>query len=478
MPDRLFRPFLLLCLTFLFLFVISAPICLAAELPAILYSDTLRANEIKKELQTGTEAQYLLKPQRFRITGEISKVEGGPTPVLDLKAAYNEGLMNSPRTAAVRALLEISKSGYWAATATANPTFHYENGVIAEDTRRIGTDVTFSPPWKIVFRLLAAKAQYQETKSEVMTSLWGFRNDLRRAYTEVIVAEAAYQTLSDIVELTSKLMQVAQKRFEAGAVPELDVLKAKLDLSQSEIDQRQGQTRVERAKQQLNIMLGRPVEEDIEVPRLPPFQLKAKKSDFLPDFSEPLPTLGYFVSTALQNRWELKVIKQQLTLTKTQLRVTYGNVIPDEPFSIGQSRAGNPSIGPMVKGFYIVAPIEILIYNFQQGDLARLKATARQFYLQYDGQRNQVVADVSSAYKNLAAARERIRTYRDHVLDDSAEVARLARRSYEVGQSDITSTIQAQQANILIRSQYLDAISSYQQAYTDLEQSIGIPLED
>ncbi len=478
MPGRLFWPFLLLCVTHLFLCVISAPMCLATEMPAILYSDTLRANEIKKELQTGSEAQYLLKPQRLRITGEISKAEGGPTPVLDLKAAYAEGLMNSPRTAAVRALLEISKSAYWAATATTNPTFHYENGVIAEQTRRVGSDMTFSPPWKIVFRLLAAKAQYQETKSEVMTSLWGFRNDLRRAYTEVVVAEAAYQTLSDIVELTTKLMQVAEKRFEAGAVPELDVLKARLDMSQSEIDQRQGQTRVERAKQQLDIMLGRPAEENIEVPKLPPFQLKAKKSDFLPDFSEPLPTLGYFVSTALQNRWELKVIKQQLNLTKTQLRVTYGNVFPDEPFSIGQSRTGNPSPGPALRGFYIVAPIELPVYNFQQGDIARLKATARQYYLQYDGQRNQVVADVSSAYKNLVAARERIRAYRDHVLDDSAEVARLARRSYEVGQSDITATIQAQQANMQIRSQYLDAVTSYQQAYTDLEQSIGIPLED
>jgi len=450
----------------------------AAELPAILYSDTEQAKEIKKELQTKTEAQYQLKPARPRITGEISTQEGGPTTILQLKAAYKEGLMNSPRTAAVRALLDISKAGYWAATASPNPTVHYENGYISEQTRRMGSDLTFSPPWKIVFRLLAAKAQYQETKSEVMNTLWGFRNDLRRAYTEVIVAEATYQTISDILKLTSKLLQVSAKRYHAGDVPELDVLKARLAMSQSKIDQQQGKTRIERAKQQLNIMLGRPAEEDIEVPKLPSFQLKAEKSDFLPDFEEALPSLGYFISVALENRWELKVIKQQLKLTSSQLRVTYGNIIPDEPFSIGQSRTGNPSPGPRLLGFYVVAPIEIPVYNFQQGDIARLKATARQFYLQYAGQRNQVVADVSSAYKNLVAARDRIRTYREHVLADSEEVARLAQRSYEVGQSDITSTLQAQQANVQIRSQYLDAVTSYQQAYTDLEQSIGIPIED
>jgi len=476
--ERFLRLLRLLSITIVLFLCYAASLCSAAELPTIFYSDTDHANEIKKELQTKTEAQYLLKPGRPRMAGQVSMEAGKPTPILDLKAAYKEGLMNSPRTAAVRALLDISKSGYWAATASPNPTFHYENGYIAEQTRRVGSDITFSPPWKIVFRLLSAKAQYQETKSEVMNTLWGYRSDLRRAYTEVIVAEATYQTLSDLLELTNRLLQVTEKRYHAGDVPELDVLKARLANSQSQIDQQQGKTRIERAKQQLNIMLGRVVEENIEVPKLPSFKLKAEKSDFLPDFEEPLPSLGYFISVALENRWELIVIKKQLKLTNTQLRVTYGNVIPDQTVSIGQSRAGNPSPGPRLLGFYVVAPIEIPIYNFQQGDISRLKATTRQYYLQYASQRNQVLADVSSAYKNLVAARDRIRAYRDHVLADSEEVARLARRSYEVGQSDITSTLLAQQANIQIRSQYLDAVSLYEQAYTDLEQSIGIPIED
>jgi outer membrane protein TolC len=67
--------------------------------------------------------------------------------------------------------------------------------------------------------------------------------------------------------------------------------------------------------------------------------------------------------------------------------------------------------------------------------------------------------------------------YQDHVLSDSLEVARLAQRSYEVGQSDITSTLAAQQANVQIRSQYLDAVRDYQQAFTDLEQAVGEPLQ-
>jgi outer membrane protein TolC len=46
-----------------------------------------------------------------------------------------------------------------------------------------------------------------------------------------------------------------------------------------------------------------------------------------------------------------------------------------------------------------------------------------------------------------------------------------------VGQSDISDTLIAQQQNIQVRKDYLDAVSNYQQAYTDLEQSIGEPIE-
>jgi outer membrane protein TolC len=94
-----------------------------------------------------------------------------------------------------------------------------------------------------------------------------------------------------------------------------------------------------------------------------------------------------------------------------------------------------------------------------------------------ESQKNQITQQVSSAYNNVLAARQKLKVYQDHVLADSYEVARLARRSYEVGQSDITATLQVQQANINIRLQYLDAVRLYQEAFTDLEQACGRPLE-
>src|SRR6185437_13159623 len=115
-------------------------------------------------------------------------------------------------------------------------------------------------------------------------------------------------------------------------------------------------------------------------------------------------------------------------------------------------------------------------FTFSQGDITGLKYTIRQYQAQISATRNEIQSDVTTAYTHLIAARKKIAIYQDHILDDSEKVARLARRSYEVGQTDITSTLAAQQANVQVKQAYLDAINTYQQAFTELEQAVGVPL--
>jgi outer membrane protein, heavy metal efflux system len=325
--------------------------------------------------------------------------------------------------------------------------------------------------------LLVAKRQMRASKIEILNQMWLFRNDMRRIYTEAIVAQETYQTITELAQLAARLQDVSSKRFQAGDVPELDVLKARLALSQAEIEQEYGARRVLRAKQQLNVIMGSNLDQPVTIPHLPAFQLRAEKSDLLPDFSRPVPPLQDLIQLALANRLELKLLKQNITVSKAQLYNAFGNIVPNPVVATGKSITGNPPVGPKLNGFFVSLGFEMPVFTYQQGEIRRIQATIRQYYRQYQAQENVVTAEVAAAYQNLIAARDRIRVYQDHVLADSLEVARLAQRSYEVGQADITATLAAQQANIQIRSQYLDAVSAYQQAFTDLEQAVGEPLD-
>lgn len=397
-------------------------------------------------------------------------------PVLQLRQALNDGLLKSPRVAAVRSQLDITKALYATATQLPNPQFQLDNGYVAEQTLRGGAQNVFEPPWKLAFRLLAAKRQVKATKLELLTTLWQFRNDIRRAYTEAVVAQESYQTLSELADLSSRLLEIAEKRLSLGDVPELDILKARLANAQVLIDLEQGRRRVLKARQQLNIVVGAPLDRPISAVRLPAIA-KPDKSEMLPDFSTAVPSLTDMLQLAMANRLELKAIAQQISVAQAQLYNAIGNIIPDPILATGQSITGNPPTGPKLLGFYMIMNFEIPTFTFSQGDITRLKATIRQYYMQYHSQENQISAQVSAAYNNLTAARERIRVYQEHVLKDSADVAQLARLSYEMGESDITSALSVQQANMQTRQLYLDAVSAYQQAYTDLEQAIGEPMQ-
>jgi cobalt-zinc-cadmium efflux system outer membrane protein len=113
------------------------------------------------------------------------------------------------------------------------------------------------------------------------------------------------------------------------------------------------------------------------------------------------------------------------------------------------------------------------IFDVQQGEIARIRATERNLRFELLSQENIVRGQVALAYRKMWIARENIRRYQDSVLAQSHHVAELARLSYRLGQTDITTALVAQQANIQVRNQYLNEVLNYQQAFTDLEQSVG-----
>lgn len=403
--------------------------------------------------------------------------------VLSIFEALDLALTKSPRASALRALLPVTQSEMARATEQRSPSWSYDNGVIAEQTRRTGVVLNPEPPWKLIFRLLAAKRLVEQAKQDLLSQLWTLRAEVRLAYTEVVVAQETLETLNSLYDLAHRLMVVSEKRFQAGDVPELDVLKAHLAESQYDVERRVGLRRVVRAKQQLNIIMGRAPETPLSIPRLPPFLTAADiakaagaRNILLPDFTTRINTLEFYLDIAMKHRYELKTLDRQIAVNKAQLRNAYGNIVPTPQFWIGGDRTGNPPTGPMLSAYYIGIDVPSNITEFQQGDIARFKAVARQLKYQTSALKNVITSEVSSAYNNLLAARQKLRIYQEHVLADSYEVARLARRSYEVGQSDITSTIQAQQNNVQIRTQYLEAIQLYQEAFTALERACGMPL--
>lgn len=386
--------------------------------------------------------------------------------------ALNATLLSGPRAGAVRAQLGIAKAGIAQAWVLPNPALMTDIG-FAELSQRFGVSLPVEAPWKLVLRLIAAKSEISVASIDIERTLWALRADSRRAYTELVVAEESLQMMRDLFELTRLLTDVARKRYQAGDVAKLDVLKAELAYSQAEIEASQAERRVIQAREQLNVIMGRPEDSSLAVPKLSAFQLHAEKNELLPNLTESLPPLSQFIAEALRDRLELKLLNQQIVATRANKRVAVGNIFPDPQVAFGYDRQVNPAPDPNVVKMFLTASLPLPILDRQQGILARLRATLRQLDAQSNAQKNIVRGQVALAYRRLVNARENIRRYQDSVLAQSEKVAELGRLSYKLGQTDITSALTAQQSNIQVRNVYLNEVLNYQQAFTDLEQSVG-----
>lgn len=396
-------------------------------------------------------------------------------PAVSLSAVFDESLINSPRAANMRAQLGISKAAYAQALTLPNPSFFFLNDT-AQLARQVGASIPIEPPWKLAFRLLLAKSQVKQADFEIQRNLWQLRSTVRRAYLDVVMATETRETFDELQKLSSDLLVVAQRRFAAEDVPEFDVTRAELATFQAEADFKQSEKKLAQAKQRLSVLMGRDYNNTVQVQRLPAFQLRIEVNELLPDFTKQLPTLDALISDALNNRLDIKVVRQNIAVNKAAMRSVIGNILPNSQLNIGHSYSGNPPEGPATRGYFIGVTQEIPVLNFQQGERARLHAQSVQLQRELESTKNVITEEVISAYQQLSAARERVAYFQEKILVASDKVSKMAKRGYEVGQNDITATLAVQQANVQTKASYLEAIRSYQQALTDLEQSIGHPL--
>ncbi len=396
-------------------------------------------------------------------------------PGIPMSAVFDESLVNSPRVANIRAQLGITKAAYAQAKTLPNPSFFFLQDT-AQRATQIGAAVPLEPPWKLVFRLLLAKAQLKQTDIEIQRNLWQLRVTVRRAYLDAVIANETKDTLTNLYELASNLLYTAQRRKDAGDVAAFDVNRAELATLQTEADLKQSEKRIEQTTQRLSVLIGRNYKSAPQVQRLPQFQLRGETNELVPNLSQQLPSLESLIEEALKSRLELKITRQAIAVNEANTRIAVGNIVPNPQINVGSSYSGNPPDGPSTRGFFIGVTQEVPILNRQQGDRARLKAVNIQLTREIASTSNVVTEEVVSAYQQLSSARERVGYFQTKILPKSDIVAKMARRGYEVGQNDITSTLAAQQANVQIKAAYLDAVRAYQQAFTDLEQAVGHPL--
>jgi cobalt-zinc-cadmium efflux system outer membrane protein len=390
--------------------------------------------------------------------------------------------------------LKIARAGITIAGAIPNPIFQLQTG-FGDTFTQLYTGQTQQAVWTEDFqtagkrskKINLAKATYFVQLAQLGALQFNVHNRVRRAYAELAAAEAYALLVETERDTGTRLLTVAKKRYEAGKSPYSEVLQADLNVLQFDTQRNSAQGRLQQASSAMSLIIGDNPEriEVFDPDDIGLFRLSAQKTEIVPSPSKLLPALDALVNIAVNSRPDYLAALQTIEQNRKALTLARAQRFPDLFVSSGFTFAGFSRHQPpglvaqpnwLGNGVLINVSAENPILYQHQGEIHQAAATLRLSERQADLLRAQISTDTVTAYNNAEVARENVLKYEQDLLPTAAEVARVARRGYEAGATDLGTAIIAQQQYQQTLSSYFDTVVAYQVAWADLEQAMGVPL--
>jgi cobalt-zinc-cadmium efflux system outer membrane protein len=418
-----------------------------------------------------------------------------PERTLSLRASFDKAADNNKEVIAARYNLPISKAALRTAGAIPNPRFSLLYGfgpayttIIAGNPQQFGFQQDIQTAGKRTKQVNLARSNYSVAELNVEALLFNVHNRVRRAYAEQAAAEAYELLIESQRKVALNLLDIAQKRYDSGKAPFSEALQAKLGVIQFDTQRNQAELRLQQATVSLAQLIGETPKnvEVIDVDDNGIFKLSAEKTDLVPSPYKSMPPLNDVLPEAFQDRPDLHVAIQQAYSDRKALTLARAQRIPDVLIDVGYQFTTFKPHQPYgltavtvhnQPGVYLNVTAELPIYYHHQGETTQAKGTWLQDYSQIEQLKTQVAADIVSAYESSAVARANIIKFQKELLPAAALVAKQALIRYQLGKSDLATAILAKQQYQQTLSAYFDAVVAYQNAWADLENAIGVPLQ-
>jgi cobalt-zinc-cadmium efflux system outer membrane protein len=328
-----------------------------------------------------------------------------------------------------------------------------------------------------------ARSQLVLTTFQLDALRWDIRSQVRQAYANLV----AYQKSLDNLEIQSRLLDslvdIANKRFNAGVAPRSEVLQAELARAHLESQENDLMAKVEQSTYSLNSLLGNtrpPYYEPVEKGVL---KIHIQKTDLAPDLNFSLPSQDALYAKALLSRPDLRATAQQREVALRELALTKRQRIPNVNVQGGWLTAPEPpsrnrnQLDVWYNGPFVQLTFDLPVYHNQGLQIKRAQTVIQQAELQLRDNQRQARLDIDQSYSQLLAARKNILLYEDKLIPAARASLQITQRSYEVGKTPLANVVLTQQATQDVLSSYLDTVINYQNAWSSLERAVGVPIE-
>ena len=282
--------------------------------------------------------------------------------------------------------------------------------------------------------------------------------ETRLAYVGLQEAIELHGLMEQSYELREVLCRLAERRYELGDVPRIDVdrLEIERDRAREEVTRAEAEVDVRRAH--LNSLMGR----DVDAQTMP--------ADALSLGPRPEWEPTELAASALGARPDLKTAQAVLSARQASLRATRSSRLPD--FEV-QFRTGTRVGSPAGTEIGLGLSVPLVDWGQRSGATRAAKAGIAQQKAHVAELERLVALELATACRNLVADYDIAVAYSENIAARAEAVAELLQASYERGGSTLLEAIDAEHTLTATQVARTEAIAAYREALADLTWAAG-----
>jgi outer membrane protein, heavy metal efflux system len=381
-------------------------------------------------------------------------------PPLSLKSALEMAEQRNLDLAAARERAAFAQAGIQVARQRPNPNLTFS---ASRDTPHEG--FLFEQPLEIgpkrSRRIEVAREEAGVTEAEIAVLERQVRRNVREAFHTAVFAKGVSARRQRLLDLARRLQTIAQERFNAGDVAQLEVIQTDVEVARADAEFQLAQQEENVALGALNALLNQPAGSTWQF------------SDSLETFAE-IASVHALTDQAYQANPEIKRATRSIAVEQSRVNLLRAERIPDFHVAVGSDfdSPGEFNAGPKAE-----LSVGLPLFSRNQGEIAQASANERRAEKELAAAKRTISSRIEAAYLEFQARRNQVTIFRQTVIPAAQRLTQLSEESYRAGKSGILTVIDAQRNASELEQNFLDSELQAQKTFAELEEAVGVPLD-
>lgn len=303
----------------------------------------------------------------------------------------------------------------------------------------------------------AERFNYQKERQDLVLKV-------EESYYGVLKAKEFLRASQQAVEQMEAHVRDLENMYKVGIVAQNDLLKAKVQLSQTRLMRIQAENALKMAKTSFCSVVGLPLGADVE--------LKSKLK------CEPPPSikLEEAVSRALERRPEVRAMEYTLKALESSVALARAGWFPNIALvgNYSYKKPNRENENKWYKTWNVTLALQMDIWDWGSVHYrtSQAKHRLRQMRKAYEQLRDGITLEVTQAYLSLREAQERVSASKEN-LAQAEENYRVTKEKFDQGMATNTDVLDASAMLTRARVEHIQALADYNLALAKLERAIG-----